>query len=58
MCPRVIARKISGGTRSARGSQTRMDLQTLFATWAAQGKSALAQCYAMLVNPALSLLQV
>jgi transposase len=56
--PRVIARKISGGTRSARGSQTRMDLQTLFATWAAQGKSALAQCYAMLVNPALSLLQV
>lgn len=56
--PLVIARKISGGTRSERGSQTRMDLQTLFATWVAQGKSALAQCYAMLVNPAPPLPQV
>jgi hypothetical protein len=36
--PLVIARKISGGTRSPRGSRTRMTLQTLFATWAAQGK--------------------
>lgn len=56
--PLVIARKISGGSRSARGSQTRMDLQTLFATWAAQGISALVQCYAMLVNFGMSLLQV
>ena len=56
--PLVIARKISGGTRSPRGSLTRMDLQTLFATWVAQGKAALAQCYAMLVNPASPLLQV
>jgi hypothetical protein len=56
--PLVIARKISGGTRSERGSNTRMDLQTLFATWAAQGKIALAQCYAMLANSALPLLQV
>ena len=56
--PLVIARKISGGTRSPRGSLTRMDLQTLFATWVAQGKAALAQCFAMLVNPASPLLQV
>ena len=56
--PLVIARKISGGTRSERGSNTRMNLQTLFATWAAQGKIALAQCYAMLANPANPLLQV
>ena len=46
--PLVIARKISGGTRSPRGSRTRMTLQTLFATWAAQGKSALAECQKML----------
>jgi hypothetical protein len=48
--PLVIARKISGGTRSQRGSNTRMDLQTLFATWAAQGKSALDECRAMLAR--------
>lgn len=49
--PLVIARKISGGTRSKRGSDTRMDLQTLFATWTAQGKSALDQCRLMLASP-------
>lgn len=49
--PLVIARKVSGGTRSARGSNTRMDLQTLFATWTAQGKSALDACRAMLAQP-------
>ncbi len=48
--PLVIARKISGGTRSARGSDTRMDLQTLFATWSAQGISALDACRAMLAR--------
>ena len=36
----VIARKISGGTCSQHGSNTRMDLQTLFATGSAQGKFA------------------
>lgn len=49
--PLVIARKISGGTRSERGSDTRMVLQTIFATWAAQGKSALDECAAMLNRP-------
>lgn len=48
--PLVIARKISGGTRSERGSDTRMALQTLFATWTAQGKSALDVCRAMLAR--------
>lgn len=48
--PLVIARKISGGTRSKLGSDTRMDLQTLFATWAAQGKHALDQCRLMLAS--------
>jgi transposase len=46
--PLVIARKISGGTRSKQGSDTRMDLQSLFATWAAQGMHALDQCRLML----------
>ena len=48
--PLVIARKISGGTRSERGSATRMTLQTLFATWAAQGSDTLAHCRAMLAG--------
>jgi len=48
--PLVIARKISGGTRSETGSNTRMNLQTLFATWAAQGKSALDECRALLAH--------
>lgn len=46
--PLVIARKISGGTRSAAGSQTRMALQTLFTTWAAKGQDPLQACLAML----------
>ena len=48
--PLVIAPKISGGTRSELGSDTRMTLQTLFATWAAQGKLALVECQAMLAR--------
>lgn len=48
--PLVIARKISGGTRSERGSDTPMDLHTLFATWSAQGKSALDECRGMLAR--------
>ncbi len=46
--PLVIARKVSGGTRSEQGSATRMHLQTLFATWSAQGHNSLAACLAML----------
>lgn len=34
--PLVIARKISGGSRSPKGSQTRMGLASLFGTWMAQ----------------------
>jgi transposase len=48
--PLVIARKIGGGTRSKQGSDTRMDLQTLFATWTAQGKHALDLCRHMLAS--------
>lgn len=51
--PLVIARKISGGTRSAHGSQVRMALASLFATWLAQGLNPLDACRQMLIAPAL-----
>jgi transposase len=46
--PLVIARKISGGTRSPEGSDTRMGLFSLFGTWAAQGLNPFLQCLAVL----------
>jgi transposase len=49
----VIARKISGGTRSASGSTTKMTLLSLFGTWQAQGREGLEACRQMLVQPAL-----
>jgi len=42
--PAVIARKISGGTRSPKGSATRMGLMSLLGTWSAQRKPLLATC--------------
>jgi hypothetical protein len=35
--PMVIARKICGGTRSAKGSHTKTTLLSLFATWRLRG---------------------
>jgi hypothetical protein len=46
--PSVIARKISGGTRSARGSDTMAVLRTLFATWSLRGLRTLDTCQALL----------
>ncbi len=46
--PLVIARKISGGSRSPKGSQTRMGLASLFGTWMAQGLNPFSQCLALL----------
>jgi hypothetical protein len=51
--PLVVARKVSGGTRSDAGSQTRMALASLFATWLAQGRDPLAACHEMLLAPTL-----
>jgi transposase len=48
--PLVIARKISGGTRSPKGSQTRMGLASLFGTWMAQGLNPFRQCLALLTS--------
>lgn len=47
--PAVVARKISGGTRSARGSKTSTVLRTLFETWHLQGRNTLDACKSMLV---------
>jgi transposase len=49
--PLVIARKISGVSRSPKGSHTRMDLFSLFGTWAAQGLNPFFQCLAALSQP-------
>ncbi len=46
--PLVVARKISGGTRSPKGSQTRMGLASLFGTWMAQQLNPFHQCLATL----------
>ena len=49
--PLVIARKISGGTRSAQGSQTRMVLQSLIATWDVRGQDPVAALLDLLRKP-------
>jgi transposase len=46
--PAVTARKISGGTRSPKGSRTKMALLSLFSTWQAQDKPLLPTCQQLL----------
>lgn len=50
--PAVIARKVSGGSRSAKGSNTRMILMSLFGTWHLRGLDPLAACKSMLTASA------
>lgn len=49
--PAVIARKISGGTRSALGSETRMILMSIFGTWKLRGLGTLDTARQMLAQP-------
>ena len=49
--PLVISRKISGGTRSQQGTETKMALASLFGTWRAQGLNPLLACRELLVSP-------
>jgi hypothetical protein len=50
--PLVVVRKISGGTRSPQGSQTRMTLASIFATSKARGLNPYQECLAMIsANP-------
>lgn len=46
--PSVIARKISGGTRSDKGSKTRMILMSLFGTWKLRGLDTISECRSLL----------
>jgi transposase len=48
--PLVIARKISGGSRSPKGSQTRMTLASIFSTWVAQQLNPFQQCLLALIT--------
>jgi hypothetical protein len=49
--PQVIARKISGGTRSSTGSTTRMTLASVFATAQLRGLDPAAACQQLLLAP-------
>jgi len=49
--PVVVARKVSGGTRSPRGTATKMVLLSLFGTWSLRGHNTLDSCYQMLTSP-------
>ena len=47
----VTSRKISGGTRSAAGSETKMTLASLFGTWRRTGTNPFTACRALLLSP-------
>ncbi len=49
--PLVTARKVSAGTRSEAGSQTKMQLSTLFRTWVAQNLNPFHACLQLLKSP-------
>ena len=49
--PLVVSRKISGGTRSAQGTDAKMTLSSLFGTWRAQGQNPLTACRQLLTSP-------
>lgn len=47
----VTTRKISGGTRSGSGSDTKMALSTLFSTWRARDQNPYNACLQLLTSP-------
>ncbi len=49
----VISRKISGGTRSEQGTQSKMTLASIFGTWRVQGLNPLTACRQLLRSPRL-----
>ncbi len=46
----VVSRKISGGTRSTRGTESMMTLASLFGTWHARGLNPLVACRQLLAS--------
>ena len=49
--PVVISRKISGGTRSEQGTDTKMTPASIFGAWRAQSLNPLTTCRQMLTSP-------
>lgn len=49
--PAVISRKVSGGTRSPKGSDTKMTLLSLFGTWSLRGQDTISACTNLLMQP-------
>ena len=49
--PLVIMRKISGGSRSAEGTKTRLTLASLLHTWAARNLNPFVECLTALQQP-------
>ncbi len=47
----VVSRKVSGGTRSHQGTDTKMTLASIFGTWRAQGLNPLTACQQLLTSP-------
>ena len=47
----VVSRKISGGTRSERGTNAKMTLASLYGTWRANSVNPLIECRNLLVSP-------
>jgi transposase len=52
--PLVIMRKISGGSRSAEGTATRLTLASLLHTWAARNLNPFSECLAALQKPTVA----
>lgn len=46
----VVSRKISGGTRSEKGSETKSILASLFGTWRLQNRNPLIECQLLLAT--------
>lgn len=52
--PLVVIRKISGGTRSEKGTKTRLGLASLFGTWHVRGLNPVDECFRLLSHPSPS----
>lgn len=49
--PQVVARKISGGSRSSKGSKTKTTLASIFSTWQLRGLNPFLACQELLNSP-------
>ncbi len=49
--PLVTGRKISGGSRSKPGAETKMTLASVFGAWRAQSLNPLTSCRQLLASP-------